>query len=178
MAANNGRFFPVQTMHLGPTGSVTTFNEATLNNGFGPFAGQLGMVLEQNGNVYRLVQFLNTGAEVAALAGIPAYWLVRANFTVTADSSDSESGINGVAGGMLGVTTLAYYCFLQIGGLQTVVTDTNFVAGCAAIGSATDGVFDSMLVGSATWLAHPVGISNATDSGTVGTMYWLLGSML
>lgn len=176
---NNGRFFPVVTMHLGSTGAFATFNESTLSNsGSGPFLGQLGMVIEANGKVYRLVQFDNGTGNVASVAGGPAHWKDRSSFVVTSDQTDAESGINGVAGGFLAAVTDLYYCFVQMGGLQTIVTDTNFVAGCAAIGSATDLVFDSMLVGSATWLANPVGISNATDSGTAGTMYWILGMML
>lgn len=175
---NNGRFFPVIGLHLGATGAFSTFNESTLSNsGIGPFLGQLGMVIEADNKVYRLVKFDN-GAAVASAAGTPAYWSDRSSYVVTSDASASESGINGVAGGFLGVVTDLYYCFIQIGGLQSIVTDGNAVPGSACIGSATDGVFDSMLVGSATWLAHPVGISNSTDVATAGTMYWLLGSML
>lgn len=173
-----GRFFPVQSIALGPGNAFTNTYAALDYTGNGQYtlAGLLGAVVEDHGKVYRLVQ--HSEATVASAAGTPAYWLVRASNTVTSDESDGESGINGVAGGYLGVVTNQYYCWLQMGGLQSIVTDGNAVPGSACIGSTTDGVFDAMLVGAATWQGLPVGISNSTDSSTAGTMYWLLGSVL
>lgn len=175
--ATKGRFFPVVAANLGTSQTFAGFNEVTLNiSGASPWLGQLGQVFEEDGKAYRLVQF--SEATVASAAGTPAYWLSRAAFTVTSDESDGESGINGIAGGFLGVQTNQYYCFIQVGGLQVTVTDGNQVPGAACIGSTTDGVFDTMLVGAATWQGQPVGIANVTDSGTVGSMYWILGNQI
>lgn len=177
MASYSGRFFPVVGVNLGTATSFATYNEVTLNiSGPSPWLGQLGQVFEENGKAYRLVQF--SEATVASAAGTPAYWLDRSAFTVTSDESDGESGINGIAGGFLGVQTNQYYCFVQVAGLQSIVTDGNAVPGSACIGSTSDGVFDTMLVGAATWQGQPVGISNSTDSSTAGTMYWILGNQL
>lgn len=178
-ATTSGRFFPVQTFALGPGSSFANFYPALelYSNGQYPQAGTLGMIVEQNGKVYRLVQFDNGSGNVAAVVGAPAYWLVRASWTVTSDESDGESLTNGVAGGFLAIVTDLNYCWLQIGGLQAVVTDGNAVAGAAAIGSG-DAAFATMTVSNTTWVANPVGIFNAADVSTAGTMYWLLGAML
>jgi hypothetical protein len=168
-----GRFFPVQTVHLGPLGAFATFNEAAL-----PMAGQLGMVVESEGKVYRLVKFDNGAGNVASAAGGAAHWSDRANFVVTSDQTNAQAAIASVAGGFLGVVTDGCYCFIQIGGKQTVITDTNADAGDLAIGTTTDLTFAGV-TGAAAPYFLPVGVFYTADGATTSAdMYWLLGIML
>ncbi len=169
----NGRFFPIQTIHLGRAGTYASFNEPTL-----PIGGLLGAVVEDAGKVYRLVKFDNGTGNVASAAGGAAHWKTRASFIVTSDQTDHESGVNGIAGGFLGVVTDLYYCFVQIGGLQAVITDGNATKGSCAVGTTTDLTFGNMADGAANWASLPFGIYNADDVSTAGTMYWLLGNVL
>lgn len=177
MAFVSGRFFPVQMFHLGQTGALATFNESALsNNGNGPFLGQLGQVLESDGKAYRLVQFDNGVGNVAAIAGGVVHWKDRANFVVTSDQTDAQATINSVAGATLMVVTDQYYCFIQIGGLQSVKTAT-CSAGGVGVGSVTDNTFAITASGTA-----PVGVEYAvaysSDSGGFASFYWVLGSLL
>jgi hypothetical protein len=169
-----GRFFPVQTMHLGVRGTFAAFNEATL-----PWGGQLGMVIEDDNKVYRLVQHdpLPT-AVVATVAGGAAHWVDRDDFIVGSDQTDAEAGIAGIAGGYLGVITAGNYCFVQIGGRQEVTTDGNADAGDLCIGSAVDLVFDGVTGAGAPYFL-PVGVFYTADgAGTRADIFWLLGNML
>ena len=168
-----GRFFPVQTLHLGPTGSFATFNEAAL-----PLGGQLGMIVEDAGKVYRLVKFDNGAGNVASVAGAAAYWKTRGSTLVTSDLTDQEAGVNSVAGGFLGVVTDLSYCFIQIGGAQSVSTAASVVAGDKLIGGGTA---DGQLVRAAAATAAPdipVAIAYGSVSGGFTPVYWLLGILL
>jgi len=168
-----GRFFPVQIMHLGSVGTIAGFNESTL-----PFAGQLGMVIEVGNKVYRLVKFDNVTGNVASAAGGAAHWKTRASFIVTSDQTDAEAGVAGVAGGFLGVVTDGNYCFVQIGGVQSVTTDGNADAGDIAVGTSTDLTFAGV-TGAAAPYFYPVGVFYTADgSGTTADMYWSLGMLL
>lgn len=164
-----GRFFPVQIMHLGAVGTIAGFNEATL-----PFAGQLGMVIELGSKCYRLVKFDNGTGNIASAAKGAAHWKDRSTFTVTSDQTDAESTINGVAGVFLGVVTDGYYCFIQIGGYVLFTTGGSVVDGDLCIGTSTDLVFATQ--GAVNTL--PVIVANATDSGSDGTGYLILGNLL
>ena len=176
-----GRFFPVQTLHLGPSGTFAGFNEAIMpmiQSGFGQVAnGQLGMIIEQDAKVYRLVQFDNGPHNVASAAGGAAYWYTRASNIITSDESSSEGDVNGVAGGFLRVVTDQYYCFVQIGGKQSV-QESGAVVGYAALGSSTDLLLAAMAPNSTTWDGLEVGIFYSADAAGFATMYWLLGAML
>lgn len=187
MSANtSGRFFPVQGVHLGSAASIAAFNSATLpfdvTQGPGStsvwgIGSGLGMVVEDSGKVYRLVRHHEGAGAVATVAGGRAVWKTRASFVVSMDITDAEAGgVNDVAGAYLGVVTHNYYCFVQIGGLQTLQGDGSVAAGeMVSGGSATDGEFD-------TWATTelPVAVAWAADSGTPATFpaYWLLGNML
>jgi len=168
-----GRFFPVQSVHLGQTGAFASFNEATL-----PFPGLLGAVVEDNGKVYRLVKFDNGAGNVASIAGGAAYWKTRASGIVTSDITDQEAGANSVAGGFLGVVTDLYYCFIQIGGTQSVSTAASVVAGDKLTGG---GATDMQLVRNAAATASPdlaVATAYGSVSGGFTTVYWILGMLL
>ncbi len=178
-----GRFFPVQTMHLG-SGTIATLNAAQLGNDgsvaggdFGPFFGQLGQVIEDNGKCYRLVQFDNGTGNVASVAGGAAHWKTRASFIVTSDQTDAQAGVNSVAGGFLNVVTDQYYCFIQIGGVQAVVVDTTETAGTALTATTTD---LTLVATTTNTLGNQliVGISYGTNTTTSANMYWLLGNLL
>lgn len=178
MAGVTGRFFPTHGHHLGPTGAFSTFNESTLNNGgAGPFAGHLGQVVEDNGKVYRLVQFDNGVGNVASVAGGAAHWKTRASFIVTSDQTDAQATVNGIAGGFLGVVTDQYYCYVQIGGVQAVVVDTTCAAGAVLTGTTTDltlvAITTNTLGNQVQW-----GVSYGTNTTTSANMYWLLGNLL
>lgn len=184
MAAPTGRFFPVQIMHLGPVGTFAGFNVATLggdgtvaSGDSGPWYGNLGQVIEDSGKVYRLVQFDNGTGDVASAAGGVAHWKTRASSIVTSDQTDAQGSLNSVAGGFLGIQTDQYYCFIQLGGTQAVVTDTTQAAGVALIASTTD----LTLVATTTNTKGNqliYAISYGTVSTTSVTVYWVFGNLL
>jgi hypothetical protein len=170
--AISGRFFPVQTIHLGQVGTFAGFNEATL-----PIPGLLGAICEDDGKVYRLVQFDNGTDNVASIAGNAAHWKTRASSIVTMDKSSGEFASNGVAGGFLGVITDQYYCFVQCGGLQTLKTDGNADAGEILCGDTSD--TDGVLIPVAAATSLPVAICQTADgNGTTAPSYWILGNLL
>lgn len=170
-----GRFFPLQTVWVGRTGSFASFNEPTLQ-----FPGQLGAVVEDNGAVYRLCQFDNGAGNVASVAGGVVKWKTRASSIVTSDATDEEAGINSVAGATLGVVTDQYYCYVQIGGLQTCLVAAATAAGDVMVGGAVDNTFARTAEGTAP-VGIPYGVAySAIDTPTVGHayVYWQLGSLL
>jgi hypothetical protein len=169
--ASTGRFFPVQTVWLGRTGSLATFNEPSLQ-----FPGQLGAIVEDAGKVYRLVQFDNGSGNVASIAGGVVHWKTRASSIVTSDQTDAEAGINSVAGATLGVITDQYYCYVQIGGLQSVKTAT-VSAGGVAVGGATDNTFAITAMSTAP-IGLPYAVAYGSDSGGFASFYWTLGALL
>ena len=178
MPGVTGRFFPVQGMHLGPTGAFSTFNVQTLNDsGAGPWSGQLGMITEDNGKMYRLVQFDNGSGDVAAAAGGVAHWKTRASWIVTSDQTDAQASLNSVAGAFLMALTDQYYGFIQMGGVQAVTVDTTASAGTALIASTTD----LTLVATTTNTKGNqliYGISYGTNSTTSANVYWVVGNLL
>lgn len=168
-----GRFFPVQTIHLGQVGTFAGFNEITL-----PIGGALGMVVEDNGKVYRLVKHDDGAGNVATTAKFVAHWKTRASFVVSSDQSDAQAGINGVAGGYLGVITDGRYCFIQMGGVQDVLVQAATAAGDTMIGSTTDGTLNRMPNANATYDGLPVAVAYTAISGGSANVYWLLGMLL
>ena len=172
MAAPKGRFFPVQTMHLGPVGTFAGFNEAAL-----PIGGSLGQVIEDSGKCYRLVKFNSGTAAVASAAGSVVHWKDRDNFEVVSDQTDAQAGTNGVAGGALGVLTTGSYGFIQIGGKQTVNVVAATAAGDSMVGGAVDGQLARM-PGAANYLGIPVAVAYTPISSGTATVHWLLGNLL
>lgn len=183
MAGTTGRFFPVQTLHLGRTGTVAGYNESDVVMGplgFSTPDGQLGMVLESAGNVYRKVQKANT-VDVATVAGSAAMWKDYANMKVTSKASESQAGVNGVAGGFLGVITNNNYCFIQIGGLQSVTTDGadgGAAAGDMIIGLATDVTMTHKDISAENLQVIPFGIAWAAEAAGATLIRWLIGNLL
>lgn len=167
-----GRFFPVQTVHLGRAGTFASFNEATL-----PIGGQLGVTVEDQGKVYRLVKFDNGVGNVASVAGGVVHWKDRANSVVTSDQTDAQATINSVAGATLGVITDLYYCFIQIGGLQTCLVAAATAVGDAMVGSTTDNTFGRTASGTAP-VGVPYAIAYSAISGGTSSVYWNLGNLL
>lgn len=165
----SGRLFQVQIMHLGPNGTFASFNEASL-----PFAGQLGMVIEDDNKVYRLVKFDNGTADVASAAKGVAHWKDRSTYTVTSDCTDAEMVNNGVAGIFLGVLTDGYYGFVQIGGLASFTTGGGVSKGDAVVSKGVD------LTGITMDAVNqvPFAVANVDDEPTYGTGYLLLGNLL
>jgi hypothetical protein len=125
-------------VHLGPTGSFTTFNQAALPAGY---EGHLGEVFQHGTKAFRLVKFDN-GSAVAAADGAVLYWLDKANGVVTSDASAGEALANGVAGGCHVVATDLNYIFIQVGGDQAAVS----VAASTAIGEHLSGHASTDLV--------------------------------
>lgn len=178
MSTTSGRFFPVQTQHLGSTGTFAGFNESTLNNGgAGPWLGSLGQVVEDGGKVYRLVQHDKGSGSVAVVAGGAAHWKTRASFIVTSDQTDAQASLNGVAGGYLAVITDQFYCYIQIGGVQAVVTNTTAAAGTALTATTTDLTLVAITTNTQgnqlIWA-----VSYGTNSTTSANAYWVLGHLL
>lgn len=169
-----GRLFPVQTVHIGQTSNYATMNVSAL-----AYAGQLGMVFEDGGKAFRIVQLTTGTAAVASIAGGVVYWSDRANFKVSTDQTDSEANINGVAGATLlaGVTDLNY-CVIQIGGLQSCKVAALTAAGDNMIGSTTDGTFGRVAVGAATVQSVIFAIAWSAVSSNFSNVYWQLGTLL
>lgn len=182
----SSRFFPVQAVHLGQLGSIASFNYATLpfdipqapgsTSTFG-IGGGLGAVIEDSGKVYRLVQRSNT-SDVATSAGFVAYWKTRASAVVTSKASEQEGGVNSVAGAFLGIITNGNYCFVQIGGLQTVGVDSNSAVAGSLLqgGGGSDGQFKYIAAGSITNPVYAVAWGSA--SSNLVAAYWILGANL
>jgi hypothetical protein len=171
MAGVSGRFFPVQALHLGQLGTFADFNESAL-----PMGGQLGMLIEDDAKVYRLVHVhLNS---VATVAGNAAHWEARADYVVTMDKSSGEMASNGIAGGFLKSTiTDGYYAFVQIGGLQTLKTDGNADVGEILCGDTSD--TNGILIPVAAATSLPVAVCQTADGGgTTAPCYWILGNLL
>lgn len=168
-----GRFFPLQSIDLSPTGDPADFNVATL-----PIGAQLGQCYEQDGKVYRLVKFNNGTGNVAAVVGGSAYWYSKADWTVTSDQTDAEGSLNSVAGGFLDVLTDGYYGLIQIGGDQTGVS----VAGSTAEGDQLSGsATDMQLARTAESTASvnlAVAIALTAVSGGTSTVRWIFGNLL
>lgn len=169
-----GRFFPLQTLDLSPTGSVSDFNVATL-----PIGAQLGQIFEQDGKCYRLVKFSNGTGNVACVVGGAAYWEDKSAWLVTSDITDQEASANSGAGGFVDVLTDGYYGLIQIGGDQTGVkvdAGTGIGEQLTAAGS-TDMELVSVAVGTAA-ANLPVAIAlTAADAGTA-TVRWILGNLI
>ncbi len=173
--AMQGRFFPLQTVWLGRTGAFSSFNEPSLQ-----FSGQLGAIVEDEGNVYRLVQFNNGQGNVASIAGGVVHWMTRASSVVTSDQTDTQATINAVAGATLGVVTDLYYCWVQIGGFQVCKVAASTAVGDVMVGGTTDNTFARTASGTA-----PVGIPYAIAYSAIDTpvtgfsnVWWQLGSLL
>lgn len=144
-----GRSFNIIGIHLGSGGNVRKFNETTLNNGgSGPWLGQLGQIFETGGCLFRLVKV--DASDVATIDGGVMYWKDKANFVVTADSSDGEGGAAEVAGGCHMVAADTTYIFVQCGGDQkAVVVAGSTVASDLMTGHAsTDNVLTRTAAGS------------------------------
>lgn len=167
-----GRFFPATGVDLGVATSYATFNQSTL-----PRPGMQGHVIEDSGNVFKLVQRNNT-ADVATVAGAVGYYKDNTHLIVTSKASEALStGFNGVAGGFLGVITNGNFCFIQIGGSQSISTAAAVVAGDKLMGSATDGQLARSAQGTAptdvVWA-----IAEGAVSGGFSAARWLLGNLL
>lgn len=167
-----GRTFQVMGLHLGQTGTVDGYNESSL-----PYPGQLGQVFEKDVKFYRLAKFDNGTGNVASVAGGAAHWKARADYTVTSDQTDAESSLNGVAGAFLGVVTDGYYCFVQMGGVQALVTDTTCAAGSALIATTTD---LTMVATTTNTKGNQLiyAISTGTNTTTSCNAYWVIGNTL
>jgi hypothetical protein len=169
----SGRFFPVQTIHLGQKGTVAGFNEETL----AVQPGILGCIFEKDNKAYRIVKVSNNG--VPSVAASAAHWYDRPNFVVTQDKSFGTLASNGIAGGFLGVLTDGYYGIIQVGGAQAgVLSDGSAnAAGDLMVGCTADTNGALMLQAAANQLA--VAIATAGDGGgTTNAVYWLLGSLI
>jgi hypothetical protein len=175
-----GRFFPIQIYGLGPGASFTNTYSALSQYGNmeSPQLGLLGAVVEDHGKVYRLVQFSTGTGTVASTVGGAAHWKTRASTLVTSDQTDAEASLNSVAGGLLtaGITTL-YYCWIQMGGLQAVVTNTTASAGVALIATTTD---LTLVAGTTNTKGDQLiyAISYGTNSTTSANAYWVFGNLL
>lgn len=178
-----GRFFPVQGLHLGPTGAYASFIQTDLSN---LYPGQLGQSAEDNGAVYKLVKVLNT-AGVLTAAGDIAYYKDTTLTLCTTKASEGLAAANGVAGGTIGAITSAQsaagvFVFIQIGGIQlAVATDAaGTVAGDMLRG---DGATDKRLVRTAAGVA-PINVVFAIAQGAAAggnnaaTVRWILGQLL
>lgn len=168
-----GRFFPLQTLDLSPTGSVSDFNVASL-----PIGAQLGQIFEQDGKCYRLIKFNNGAGNVAAIVGGAAYWKDKATWVVTSDLTDQEASANSVAGGFVDVLTDGYYGLIQIGGDQSVMADAGTLVGeLLSGGGSTDMELVSTNVGTAS-VNLPVAIALDTVAAGFVDARWILGNLI
>lgn len=171
-----GRFFPVQIFDLSPVGTIAGLNATSL-----PFSsqGQLGQIIEDSGNLYRLVQRVNTTADVTTSAGFVGHFVDDTRQIVSSDYDDAAYGINSVAGAFLGAVTNNNYCFIQIGGVQSgCLVAASTAAGDNMIGSSTDGTFGRVAVGAATVQSVVFAIALTAVSGGKSDVRWLAGNLL
>ena len=171
-----GKSLFYQPVDLGITGAFATFNQSTL-----PGLAQLGAIVEDNGKFYRLVKHDQGSGTVASVAGGLAVWKTRASFLVTMDATDVENTYQSGAGGYLGVVTHGNYCFIQIGGTQTLVSVAASTANGDCLTCGSTGATDGQLVRTAANTA-PVNIPcavalTAVSSGT-STVRWCLGNLI
>ena len=187
-----GRFFPIQTVDKGRTGSFATMMEPVSEAGV--WKGQLGSIVESGGKVWRLVQLDYDGSAVDLIDGGLLYWEDKSVFTVHTDASAGEGLANGVAGGChqaedVSALTEDQYMWVQVGGDQAaVVVAASAVAGDHLTGHAsTDNVLTRTAAGTA-----PVDVPVATCLSTRGTttsdesasvsnsskVRWILGNLL
>lgn len=192
MAITKGRFFPVQTIHYGPSGNFTTLFTALGSDGTvasgesGPFYGQLGMIVEDSGVVYKLVQIKNTTG-VSSAAGDICYYKDTTFNVVTTKASESAFAANGVAGGTILTvsstnSTLGDYMFIQIGGLQAAVATNSgsTVAGDMLVGDgSTDKQLDRIAAGSnLTNIPFAIAAGSASGGNNAASVVWLVGNLL
>lgn len=162
-----GLNFPRLGTDFGRGTTYADFNQSTL-----PVGAQLGTLIEDNGKIYRLVLH-SPGTAVATVSGFVAHWKSKSAFTVSSDQSpDGEAGLNGIAGGYLGVVTSGNYCFIQCGGDQTSVqvVTTSATAGTLLIGSSTDGKLDIATTNNVVSKTVAVGLT--TGAGGTLTVRW------
>jgi hypothetical protein len=169
-------------LHGNPVSLAPVTDPASLNVASLDHPGDLGKVFEQNGALYRIVLHAKGTGSVATVAGGSAYWKAydpaSGTFTVTMDETDSLYGVNGVAGGYLGVVTDGNYCCIQVGGRQTGVS----VAAATGIGdqlsgSTTDGQLAKTTAGTAA-VNQIVAIAETAVSSGTSTVKWNAGALI
>lgn len=152
------RLNPFQALWV--EGSIATFNASSLFAG-----GQLGMFVQQSGNVYQLVK-VASGADTPA-AGNVVWWTGDLNaFTVSQDISDDATGVYRPAGVLVFAVTAGNYGFIQVRGeYGTIKTDggDDIASGdWLIVDPSVDGAVDSVAGGNAC--THPpVGVATAAD---------------
>lgn len=186
-----GRMFPVQTVDLGRVGNFGTMLEPVDT---APWAGQLGMVVEQGGKAWRLVQLNFDLGTVDGLDGGLAYYSDESLFVVTFDASSGEALAASLAGGVhqvvdISALTADQYLWVQVGGEQlAVVIAASAVTGDYACGHAsTDNVATRTAAGTAS-LDSPFGTVLSTRGSTTSdegasvsnssTVRWNVGSFI
>jgi len=110
-----------------------------------------GQEVEQNGSVYKYVQFDNGAGNVAAAAGKLAYWKTI-DTVVTSDNTDAVQSTNMGAGFFTYAATDQYYTWIQIKGASDndVTTAANGAVGQWLVNSSTtDGSCGVVAVGTA-----------------------------
>lgn len=162
-----GLSYPRLGVDFGRGSSPATFDQATL-----PVGVQLGSIYEQDGNLYRVVQFNSGTGAVASFVNALAVWKTRASFIVTMDYTDAESVHQSGAGYFLKSSiTTGNYCFVQIGGILTLAS----VPASTAVGdiltsnttSGTDGLPVRTAAGTAP-VALPVAFALTAVTGAAG----------
>lgn len=123
-------------------GSLNGFNRFTAAKEY-----NLGETrFDRLGNKYRYVQFKDAVTYAAGQA------LEVANITWTAVTNDRSGGSaigtqTSFGGVCLGVPTTAYYGWVQVGGVATVLGDGSVAAGEAVVLHSVDGEADTMAAG-------------------------------
>jgi hypothetical protein len=166
----SGRFSLTQGISLGPTGTLSSINMASL-----PIDAVVGQSWQQDGVTYKLVKFAKNAVD--SVVGGAAYYTDAAAGTVTMAHGSAQTN-NSVAGGFLtaGVTD-TYYTVIQTGGVQTGVSvDGSTTAGRTLSQGATDGQLVSTAVGTAT-VNLPVAVALTAVSGGTATVSWKSGNL-
>lgn len=119
----------------------------------------VGKLYEFNGILYRYMQSLE-----ALAAGVPCEY---GDATLTGVYKAAHASAKGrkCAGVALLTTTINYYCFLQVTGSASIVTDGNVVAGDFIKCGTAAGVRDT------STLSYDFAFAPADDVSTTGTVY-------
>jgi hypothetical protein len=160
----------------------------------GPWAGQVGMMVESAGKVWRLVRLDYDGGTVDSIDGGLAYYSDESAFEVTFDASAAEGLAAGLAGGVhqvidVSALTEDQFMWVQVGGPQlAVVIAASAVASDVATGHAsTDNVATRTAGGTAApdsphgTVLSTRGTTTSDEGASVAnssTVRWNLGTFL
>jgi hypothetical protein len=154
---------------------ISTGNPATVNDAEPYHPGQLGQRWEDrnNGDAEWEYVKLDSGATAATPVGVTAagqlaFWKDRAKKIVTNDLRFAPEGRNGYAGVIGGAVTAGHHCWIQRGGLQSVVAAAGtYAAGDLVVPNSGTAAAGTVVAAGTAPTHRIVGVAQgARDAGT------------